>query len=250
MSAPAHSPCSADVSRRPIGRGSSGSRQGSCLICNLRLTSAHPGHIFAGKWHPSATSALRPGPPLPRLRRDWAHHCHSCTGTGLGPQLAPGPGSPLPDFRHDWAHPCHICTGTWPNPCHIRAGSGLIPAISAPGLGPSLSHLRQDWAHPFRLFKRTGLILAISAPGLGPSLSNFIRTFQILRKATNSAECCLFRRFCKISAVFLFRRTVLNTRPRRFDRIFAKGQAASTIFRREYAARGLGARAKASKSRA
>jgi hypothetical protein len=77
-----------------------------------------------------------------------------------------------------------------------------------------------------------------------------IRTFQILRKATNSAECCLFRRFCKISAVFLFRRTVLNTRPRRFDRIFAKGQAASTIFRREYAARGLGARAKASKSRA
>ena len=68
----------------------------------------------------------------------------------------------------------------------------------------------------------------------------FIRTFQILRKATNSAECCLFRRFCKISAVFLFWRTVLNTRPRRFDRIFAKGQAASTIFRREYAARGFG----------
>jgi hypothetical protein len=81
-------------------------------------------------------------------------------------------------------------------------------------------------------------------------LFSIIRTFQILRKATNSAECCLFRRFCKISAVFLFRRTVLNTRPRRFDRIFAKGQAASTIFRREYAARGLGARAKASKSRA
>ena len=85
------------------------------------------------------------------------------------------------------------------------------------------------------------------APWIG---SARIRTFQILRKATNSAECCLFRRFCKISAVFLFRRTVLNTRPRRFDRIFAKGQAASTIFRREYAARGLGARAKASKSRA
>ncbi len=77
-----------------------------------------------------------------------------------------------------------------------------------------------------------------------------IRTFQILRKATNSAECCLFRRFFQISAGFLFWRTVLNTRPRRFDQIFAKGQAASTIFRREYAARGLGARAKASKSRA
>jgi hypothetical protein len=62
-----------------------------------------------------------------------------------------------------------------------------------------------------------------------------------LRKATNSAECCLFRRFFKISAGFLFWRTVLNTRPRRFDRIFAKGQAASTIFRREYAARGFAA---------
>jgi hypothetical protein len=71
--------------------------------------------------------------------------------------------------------------------------------------------------------------------------SQHIRTFQILRKATNSAECCLFRRFFQISAVFLFWRTVLNTRPRRFDRIFAKGQAASTIFRREYAARGFAA---------
>ena len=74
-----------------------------------------------------------------------------------------------------------------------------------------------------------------------PGVPMCIRTFQILRKATNSAECCLFRRFCKISAVFLFWWTVLNTRPRRLDRIFAKGQAASTIFRREYAGRGLGA---------
>ena len=32
------------------------------------------------------------GSPLPHLHRDWAHHCHICTGT--------------------WAHPSHICTGT------------------------------------------------------------------------------------------------------------------------------------------
>ena len=29
------------------------------------------------------TSAPGLGPPLPRLRRDWAHSCHVCAGTGL-----------------------------------------------------------------------------------------------------------------------------------------------------------------------
>ena len=66
------------------------------------------------------------------------------------------------------------------------------------------------------------------------------QNFPFLRKATDSDECCLFRRFCKISAVFRFWRPVLNTWPHRFDRFFGKGHAASTIFRREYAARGLG----------
>ena len=69
---------------------------------------------------------------------------------------------------------------------------------------------------------------------------SFIRTFLFLRKATCSAECCLFRRFCKISAVFRFWRPVLNTWPHRFERIFGKGHAASTIFWSEYAARGFG----------
>ena len=79
-----------------------------------------------------------------------------------------------------------------------------------------------------------------------------ITTLLFLRKATDSDECCLFRRFWKISAVFHFWRPVLNTWPHRFDRIFGKGHAASTIFRREYAARGFGAHrsAKPSKSRA
>ena len=31
----------------------------------------------------------RLGSPLPHLRRDWAHPCHTCAGTGLTP--APGP---------------------------------------------------------------------------------------------------------------------------------------------------------------
>ncbi len=68
-----------------------------------------------------------------------------------------------------------------------------------------------------------------------------IRTFLFLRKATDSDECCLFRRFWKISAVFRFWRPVLNTWPHRFDRFFGKGHAASTKFGREYAARGFGA---------
>ena len=82
------------------------------------------------------------------------------------------------------------------------------------------------------------------SPRKGPSENprdlRLIRTFLFLRKATCSDECCLFRRFCKISAVFRFWRPVLNTWPRRFNRIFGKGHAASTIFWSEYAARGFG----------
>ncbi len=53
------------------------------------------------------------GSPLPHLRRDWAHPCHICAGTGLTPATsAPGLGPPLPHLRRDWAHPCHICAGT------------------------------------------------------------------------------------------------------------------------------------------
>jgi hypothetical protein len=77
-----------------------------------------------------------PGPPLPRLLRDWAHRCHICTGTGLTlPHLhlnnacksAPGLGAPLPRLRTGWAHPSPICTGTWARP---------------------FPHLRRDWTHP------------------------------------------------------------------------------------------------------
>ena len=56
--------------------------------------------------------ALSRGPPLPHLRRDWAHRCHICTGAGLiAATSAPGLDSPLPHLHRDWAHRCHICTG-------------------------------------------------------------------------------------------------------------------------------------------
>ena len=28
-------------------------------------------------------------------------------------------------LRRDWAHPCHVCAGTGPTPCHICAGTDL-----------------------------------------------------------------------------------------------------------------------------
>jgi hypothetical protein len=64
------------------------------------------------------------GSPLSHLRRDWAHPCHICAGTGLTPATPPpGPGSPLPRLHRDCAHPRRICTGT-----------RRTPATSAPGL--------------------------------------------------------------------------------------------------------------------
>ena len=61
--------------------------------------------------------------------------------TGLAPPTsAPGLGAPLPHLRRDWAHPCHICAGTGRTP----ATSGRTPATSAPGLGspPPVFHYR------------------------------------------------------------------------------------------------------------
>ena len=48
-------------------------------------------------------------------------------------------------------------------------------------------------------FQGRTLVVATRPRGFG-----VIRTFQILRKATNSAECCLFRRVFVISAVCSF----------------------------------------------
>jgi hypothetical protein len=43
------------------------------------------------------TSAPGLGSPLPHLRRDWAHPCRICAGTGLTP-AAPAPGPSVPVF--------------------------------------------------------------------------------------------------------------------------------------------------------
>jgi hypothetical protein len=84
------------------------------------------------------TSAPGLGSPLSHLRRDWAHPCHICTGTGLAPATsALGLGSPLPHLHWDWAHPRHICART-----------GLTPATSAPG--PGLDSPRVLWPHLHR----------------------------------------------------------------------------------------------------
>ena len=39
-----------------------------------------------------STFAPELGAPLPHLHRDWAHPCHSCTGTGLAAAYLPGLG--------------------------------------------------------------------------------------------------------------------------------------------------------------
>ena len=52
---------------------------------------------------------------------------------GLTPAIsAPGLGSPLPHLRRDWAHPCHICAGTGLAPTPHCTGTqldcGWLPA--------------------------------------------------------------------------------------------------------------------------
>ena len=63
------------------------------------------------------------------LRRDWAHRCRICAGTG------PTPATSVPRHLHlDWAHPCHICARTWPMPPTSAPGPGQPGPTSAPGL--------------------------------------------------------------------------------------------------------------------
>ena len=75
-----------------------------------------------------------------------------CTGKGLTVATsAPGLGTRLPRLLKDWAHRCHTCSSTWPSPSQICTRTGLIPATStgftnttsAPGLGTSAPHLHQ-----------------------------------------------------------------------------------------------------------
>ena len=69
-------------------------------------------------------------------------------------RLLPASAHPCPHLRRDPAHTCHICAGTGLAPAHICTGTGLTPAASAPGLG---SPLHRDWAHPRHICTGTGL---------------------------------------------------------------------------------------------
>ena len=87
-----------------------------------------------------------------------------------------------------------------------------MPAVRLPVVAKNVASRRRESAVP-------GLVRSLSWlgeatvnvhgrrqwPKLLPSpIPGYIRTFQILRKATNSAECCLFRRVFVISAVCSF----------------------------------------------
>jgi hypothetical protein len=125
VTAPAHSHCSADVSRHSIRYGS---RHGSCL--NLLLNSDRPGHICAGKGLSFAASAQGLDTSLPHL-----------PGAGLIPAIsAPGPGSPL---RHLLRDSAYLCTSL--------PGLGTYLPTSAPELVLTLPHLHRDRVpHPPR----------------------------------------------------------------------------------------------------
>ena len=66
-----------------------------------------------------ATSAPRPGAPLPHLHQNWAHACHMCARTGLAPATsARGLGSPPPRLHGDYkAHLSQRDCIRWP--CRI-----------------------------------------------------------------------------------------------------------------------------------
>jgi hypothetical protein len=60
----------------------------------------------------------------------------------------PQPMLQVPHLRRDWAHPCHICAGTGLiSPTSAPGLRSPLPHLSAPGSGSFLPHLRQDWAH-------------------------------------------------------------------------------------------------------
>ncbi len=139
-----------------------------------------------------ATSAPVLGSPLPHLRRDWAHPCHICTGTGLAPATsAPRLGAPLPHLRRDWARPCHICAGTGLAAAAAnrlaqearvlhRMGEGplrrALPGLCALSL-TCILHRRNP--APRHICTWTRLSLPHSAPGPGASDRSGHRLFRV-----------------------------------------------------------------------
>ena len=68
-----------------------------------------------------------------------------------------GRGSPLPHLRRDWAHPCHICAGTGLTPATFTLGLGS-PVASAPSTA-----LRFAWPRSGAMAERLFLLPAACA---------------------------------------------------------------------------------------
>ena len=111
---------------------------------------------------PHATAAPGLRSPPPHLHRDWAHPCHSCTGTGLTPATS------AQCTHRSLSQPCHICLDNWFAAAPSRIGTGLAAATSAPGLGLAaatsapgpgspLPRLRRDRARRCHVCAGTGL---------------------------------------------------------------------------------------------
>ncbi len=100
---------------------------------------------------------------------------------------------PLPHLRRDWAHPRHICSETapapatsalrlsGPTPATSASGLGLTPATSAPGLG----------SPPATSAPGLGLPPALSVPGLGstPAASAAGPGCRVCAKLDHLAAC-------------------------------------------------------------
>ncbi len=134
--------------------------------------------------------------PLPHLRRDCAHPCHNCTGTGLTPATsAPGLGSPLPHLRRN---PAHRLLNPMPRrrrsapkvkppgsssvlPHGSDAGGGAVPEVSGtPGRSaPCTARIRARRAAPSAVTRR---VLASS-----PALSAVRRCIVL----PHVASCCI-----------------------------------------------------------
>ena len=144
VSAPAHSPCSADVSCRSIG-----------YVWNK----AH------------VSSVLELGLPRPHLRPEWASFCHICDGSGLAaatlqrdctwPGLNPDP----VHLRLDFAHPCNVCHAPRLSP----TAPGWAESPMCILTWTALPYLRRD-RPPLPPLRRFSFTLATSAPELCTSL--------------------------------------------------------------------------------
>jgi hypothetical protein len=123
-------------------------------------------------WH---AIRLRLGSPLPHLRRDWAHRCHICTGTGLtAATSALGLGSPLPHLHRD-------CTQREQSPVQMRDATGHVRRLHSTCEGAC------SGAHP---------------AGSGPRMPAACRAACYLRRAERVVRCTSQRRvYCTLASV-------------------------------------------------